>query len=95
MASNIEINTINATIETLQSLSCVISEDASVNCMIVTEISHTGGTPYEGTYVVDPTFEQQTLQTTDKYLADDVTVNAINVVRVSNEAGGKTVYIGG
>lgn len=54
---------------------------------------YTGGEPYEGSYIVDPAFETQTLHTKEKVLYNDVTVNAIRVERTSN-AHGTTVYIG-
>lgn len=54
-----------------------------------------GGTPYKGTYVVDPDFTGTTLETKDKVLLEDVVVNPIEVARVSNPSGGKTVFIGG
>ena len=50
---------------------------------------------YTGEYVVDPDFTGTVLQTSGKKMLRDVTVNAIEVVRVSNPSGGKTVYIGG
>ena len=50
---------------------------------------------YTGTYNVDPKFEAQKLATNGKKMRDDVTVEAIEVQRVSNTSGGKTVYIGG
>ena len=50
---------------------------------------------YEGEYIVDPSFDEQILETKDKKMTDDVTVNAIMVNTVSNPAGGNTVYIGG
>ncbi len=50
---------------------------------------------YKGAYIVDPDFTTQTLATKYKRMSDDVTVNAIEVQRVSNTAGGRTVYIGG
>lgn len=50
---------------------------------------------YTGEYVVDPDFTGTVLQTSGKKMLDDVTVNAIEVARVSNPSGGKTVYIGG
>lgn len=53
------------------------------------------GDPYEGSYVVDPKFESITLETKNKVLSNDVTVNPIEVARVSNPSGGKTVFIGG
>lgn len=58
-------------------------------------ISRIDGEPYEGEYEVDPTFEIQTLLTAHKYMADNVTVHAIEVSTVSNPSGGNTVYIGG
>lgn len=58
-------------------------------------ITKTVGEPYDGEYEVKPKFEVQTLPTAEKYLARDVTVDAIEVSKVSNLSGGKTVYIGG
>lgn len=54
-----------------------------------------GGTPYKGTYVVNPNFAGTTLETEDKILSENVVVNPIEVARVSNPSGGKTVFIGG
>ena len=51
--------------------------------------------PYTGDYIVDPDFATQILGTKEKYMLDDVTVNPIEVARVSNPAGGTTIYIGG
>lgn len=59
----------------------------------VTQIG--AGTPYAGEYEVDPDFEGKVLKTKSKVMSDDVTVNPIEVSRVSNPAGGKTIYIGG
>lgn len=60
------------------------------------EIVPTGDLPaYTGAYNVDPKFEAQKLATNGKKMLDDVTVEAIEVQRVSNTSGGKTVYIGG
>lgn len=50
---------------------------------------------YAGPYIIDPTFERQLLNTNNKLLTDDVTVNEICVSRVTNPSGGITVYIGG
>ena len=50
---------------------------------------------FDGSYNVTPRFEGQTLNTRDKIMLDDVTVEAISVSSVSNPAGGRTVYIGG
>lgn len=61
----------------------------------VAEIVSVGGDPYTGDYVVDPSFVKSTLPTKDKLLLEDVTVNPIEVARVSNPSGGTTIYIGG
>ncbi len=58
-------------------------------------INQITGDIYDGEYIVDPSFEQQTLETRNKTLTDDVTVNAIMVSRTTNTSGGYTVYIGG
>lgn len=50
---------------------------------------------YTGEYDIDPDFAQQVLETRNKLMADNVTVEPIEVQRVSNAAGGRTVYIGG
>lgn len=50
---------------------------------------------YTGAYEVDPKFTEKVLPTKNHLMQDDVTVNAIEVQRVSNTAGGRTVYIGG
>ena len=50
---------------------------------------------YPGPYIVDPTFEDQILETKDTTLTSDVQVNAIMVSRTTNPSGGITVYIGG
>lgn len=60
------------------------------------EIVPIGDIPaYTGTYNVDPKFTAQKLATNGKKMLDDVTVEAIEVQRVSNTSGGRTVYIGG
>ena len=54
-----------------------------------------GGEPYDGPYTVTPDFETQELDTKDKILKDNVTVDPIAVARVENPSGGKTIFIGG
>lgn len=49
---------------------------------------------YTGPYEVTPRKIDQTLDTADKLLTDDVTVFAINYSEVDNLSGGKTVNIG-
>lgn len=48
---------------------------------------------YKGTYEATPQMEAQTLATKDKYLREDVQINAIPIIRVSNTSGGTTVFI--
>lgn len=50
---------------------------------------------YPGPYEVDPEFDSVVLETNNKLMTDDVTVNPIYVGRTSNPSGGITVYIGG
>ena len=60
------------------------------------EIVPIGDIPaYTGEYDVDPKFTAQKLATNGKKMLDDVTVEAIEVQRVSNTSGGRTAYIGG
>ena len=53
------------------------------------------GKPYEGEYNIIPKFEPQRLETKDRTLSYDLTVEAIAVIKTSNESGGNTVIIGG
>ena len=48
---------------------------------------------YDGPYEVTPQVEGQTLPTKNRRMTEDVTVRDIPVYRVSNPAGGSTVYI--
>lgn len=50
--------------------------------------------PYEGTYVVTPRKVEQVLETNDKRMTDDVTVEAISYIEAGNLGGGKTATIG-
>ena len=50
---------------------------------------------YTGQTVVNPNFVGVVLPTANKVLAQNITVNPIEVQSVSNLSGGKTVYIGG
>lgn len=49
---------------------------------------------YEGEYFVIPEVESQTLDTSNRVLTEDVTVDAIPYAEVSNSADGTTVTIG-
>ena len=49
---------------------------------------------YDGEYSVTPRFHEQKLETKEKLMTDDVTVDVIPVHEVTNPAGGITVTIG-
>lgn len=50
---------------------------------------------YTGDYQVTPTASGKTLETNQKLMTDDVTIQAIPFSSVGNNSGGKTIYIGG
>lgn len=77
---------LSGSLSTIQGLSGTLSTDGVITRPIP---------EYDGVYIVDPSFDEQVLETRDKLMSDDVTVNAILVNTVSNPAGGNTVYIGG
>lgn len=52
-----------------------------------------GYTNYTGDYTVVPKVTEQVLPTKDKRMIDNVTVKEVPVYKVSNNAGGITVYI--
>lgn len=56
--------------------------------------TYIGGEPYTGDYVMTPKTKEQTMQTKDKVMTDDVTIKSIPFFNVSNNSGGSTVYIG-
>lgn len=61
-------------------------------------IGQSGGSypKYEGDYEVTPSLSEEiTLETAKKLMSDDVTIHKVPRYDVANEAGGKTVYIGG
>lgn len=50
---------------------------------------------YVGPYDITPNVSQQSLDTADKHLTDDITIEAIPYYEVSNSYNGKTIIIGG
>ena len=53
------------------------------------------GKPYEGETIVDPIlYNPVILETKDKLVSEDITVNPIRILDVDNPAGGYTVTIG-
>ena len=49
---------------------------------------------YDGEYEITPSLDEQTLETANKTMIDDVTVHQIPITRTSNPEGGLTVLIG-
>lgn len=91
--------TIEPTIsKTLIEVAPTISENTiETSAEMTTNIRHyvSDYDDYEGEYTVTPDWEAQTLQTRDKIMHADVTVEAIYLNSAQNPAGGNTVYIGG
>lgn len=83
---------LKATLSTPQTLKAQLSAHPTLTGVISRSIS---ANYYEGPYSVKPKFEDQTLLTNNKLMSDDVQVEAIEVSRTTNLAGGITVYIGG
>lgn len=91
---------------TTQELLLELTTNAEVEIDLVAEplvldVGVTAGIPvppeyvmYKGPHKVTPSREEQTLQTANKYLADDVVVKQIPFDEVSNTSGGITFYIG-
>ena len=71
------------------------TSEYALDMRVVQQIEKPIGDPYEGDYNVKPNFSLQTLETKRKFLSEDITVEPIEVSRVSNPSGGKTIYIGG
>lgn len=77
------------------SIEFTLEDSFVVDFGLLHEIFITDAEIYRGDYTVDPDFTKQSLPTKSKLMVDDIAVNAIEVQRVSNNAGGRTVYIGG
>ncbi len=100
IAIAVDFETINRVLPVAFDNDCTLNVDFALDpaTMAVSfgEIVPIGDIPaYSGDYEVDPKFTAQKLATNGKKMRDDVTVEAIEVQRVSNTSGGRTVYIGG
>ncbi len=58
-------------------------------------ISGDGAEEYEGVYTVLSSAEEQTLETKNKKMTEDLQILPIPTFEVENQAGGKTFIIGG
>lgn len=81
---------------TIDILAGDIYEDSYINGEISNEVIRVGEPlpEYDGDYFVIPRVESQTLNTTNKTMTADVTVDVIPISMVSNLSGGLTVNIG-
>lgn len=52
-----------------------------------------GSDPYEGEYVLSPSWEEQRLPTKNKVLHENIIVEKIEMTETSNESGGLTLAI--
>lgn len=83
---------IEAVIDEQINISVSEEDTVSVNADVV--ITHAEADYYDGDYVVIPkAYNETVLETKDKLLTDDVTVEKIPYYKTSNESG-YTVYIG-
>ena len=56
---------------------------------------YVGADVFNGKYTVVPKTEEQVLRTKKLVMVDDMTVTEIPVYKITNQSGGRTVYIGG
>ena len=68
------------------------SPHINVNVSAITKILPEGDV-FSGPYNVVPKVNAQTLATADKYMTQDVSVDAVPFYSVSNQYGGNSVYI--
>lgn len=92
-------------IDAREKLSGVISDNSSLfgeicdrksikgSACVPIRMLNIGIPDYEGTYEVTPMITSQTLNTENKRMTEDVTVNSVPYYEVSNIEGGTTVYI--
>ena len=76
-----------------EDLDIIIEETPIINLTI----EEGGGSPlpyYNGSYSVVPRKIEQVLETKNKSMRDDVTIDPINYAEVTNPQGGKTATIG-
>ena len=70
-------------------------DDFGVGFGEVSEIPPEDLPTYEGVHQIIPSFNDQLLDTSGLLVEEDIKIEAIPIVRVSNNSGGKTVIIGG
>lgn len=76
-------------------LNYAVGEQSGTEAAEGTTSGEEGSGWYDGTYTVTPAVKETTLPTAQKRMRSDVTIHRIPIYKVSNQAGGKTVYIAG
>ena len=82
------------TFDNNDSFNVAFDEESTFDCVF--DVGNGGGSSadeYHGSYEVTPSNSEQTLQTKDKILLNNVTVHKTPYYEVSNIYGGKTVTI--
>lgn len=95
MSTLASIETIEGTVNAGKVVSGKLSAAPKVTGSISGKIGDHQYPVYDGPYTATPKFESQELETKDKMMKENVEVEPIFVSKVSNPAGGTTVYIGG
>lgn len=89
-----QTGTISGSLANAQSLTGELAYKAHLTGALATAYS-SAGVKYDGDYEVTPTVDGLELNTKDRYMVDDVKINAIPFFEISNTSGGNTVYIAG
>lgn len=86
--------TLTGSLVSNQGLIGQLTQEAHLTGNLATAYS-TASVKYEGDYEVTPTVNGMELETQNKFMADDLKINAIPFFEVENTSGGNTVYIAG
>ena len=88
-----DVDELSGTLSIVDGISGTLSIAAGFSAEI-TVPTVVGANWYEGDYEVTPRMYEQTLETANLRMHNDVTVNVIPVTSTSNPQGGRTVLIG-
>lgn len=97
MTGNIETNScvVGGIISSANIIGTISSDTVLAGAFIPSIVVREGELPdYDGPYTVIPESIKQVLDTTNKSLRDDISINPIPYYDVSNQYG-RTIYIGG
>ena len=91
MIASISNDTLKGKIHGLQQLKAKLSNENSIRVTIST--SSISRPNYDGDYSITPSINEQTLNTKNKLMVDDLNIKKIPYFQTSNEYG-DTIYIG-